>query len=324
MEPAPVAPEIVSPPPFVEPDDTLYPLYVACREHMENRRYTHPEDNNALECYQQILRFDPGNPEAESAMASMVTFYTQSVERALLDEDWTRARDKLDRLHRVDPDSARPLMQRLAQWGSTSSKDIQDLPSLLAICRAHMEHQRYTHPDDANALGCYRQVLQRDPENDEAKRAFSMMVEFYELSIEQAVELREWTRARRAVKRLRRADPLAAVGLEQWLDEVSRDVSLVLSECQEHMDNRRYTHPPDNNALICYKEVLRRSPGNMEATANLKKIADWYVEQADWQLEFNNLDKVRSLMERLRKVDPNHPEILRYERVLRIETQGAP
>jgi serine/threonine protein kinase len=94
-------PEPTSPPPIAVDAERL----ATCREHMQNKRYTHPENANALLCYQAIKRRDPGNAEAAQAFEQMTAFYLDSGQRALRNGDPERVRDRIERLKKIDPNS---------------------------------------------------------------------------------------------------------------------------------------------------------------------------------------------------------------------------
>ncbi|MFE8033554.1 serine/threonine protein kinase [Thiohalocapsa marina] len=108
----PLSPSLSDPDAITEPEPTSPPAIAVdaerlatCREHMENKRYTHPENANALLCYQAIERQDPGNAEAANAFEQMTAFYLDSGQRALRNGDPERVRDRIERLKKIDPNS---------------------------------------------------------------------------------------------------------------------------------------------------------------------------------------------------------------------------
>jgi len=88
----------------------------------------------------------------------------------------------------------------------------------------------------------------------------------------------------------------------------------LLNQCQEHLRAKRLTSGSEGTALDCYREVLRLSPGNAEASAGLQSIEMQYVLWAKNALRGRNVEKARQYLEGLSKVNPASPALAELTR----------
>jgi serine/threonine protein kinase/cytochrome c553 len=81
-------------------------LLEKCKKHLEAKRFTTGTQGTALDCYQQVLKLDPNNPDAKAGLKVMEDFYIKIIETALYKNQEDRAKKILSRLETVDQNSA--------------------------------------------------------------------------------------------------------------------------------------------------------------------------------------------------------------------------
>ncbi len=89
-------------------------------------------------------------------------------------------------------------------------------------------------------------------------------------------------------------------------------VADLLADCERHFAANRLLTGDGGTAHACYREVQSRDPGNAEADAGLRRIADKYAGWARREVERGNLGKAGTYLGRLETVnggDPRIPEI---------------
>jgi flagellar basal body-associated protein FliL len=100
-------------------------------------------------------------------------------------------------------------------------------------------------------------------------------------------------------------------------------VANLLQECKRHYEANRLTTGRQGTALVCYRTVLKRSPGNREAKKGLKAIENRYKHWAEKALRLNRLDKVQIYLAGLKKVSPNSRSLARLKRRLKAAKTSA-
>jgi serine/threonine protein kinase/cytochrome c553 len=81
-------------------------LLEKCKTHLEAKRFTTGTQGTALDCYQQVLKLDPNNPDSKAGLKVMEDFYIEIIETALYKNQKYRAKKILPRLEKVDKNSA--------------------------------------------------------------------------------------------------------------------------------------------------------------------------------------------------------------------------
>ena len=83
----------------------------------------------------------------------------------------------------------------------------------------------------------------------------------------------------------------------------------LLDEASAALERGHYSQPKPGSALALYEQVLELDPQNAEALRGIEKVVELMVGAAadaarDWQLP-----RARSLIERARQINPDHPSI---------------
>ena len=80
-------------------------------------------------------------------------------------------------------------------------------------------------------------------------------------------------------------------------------VKQLLSECQGHYQANRLTSGAGRTALVCYREVLKIDPNNIEAHTGLRNLERRYQSLAETALKNGQFDKVKNYLANLEKVN---------------------
>jgi len=84
----------------------------------------------------------------------------------------------------------------------------------------------------------------------------------------------------------------------------------LLEIADAHMMVKRFTEPPGSNAYVAYKQVLENHPGNEQALAGLKRIADEYAKLAKTYVTAGNRQMARDLVKEGLEISPGHTGLI--------------
>ncbi len=86
-------------------DAGIIALLDQCKKHIKANRFTTGEKGTALECYYEVLRQSPGNPDAMAGLQKMEDQYVRWTKKALRRRNLKKVRQYLEGLDKVNPDS---------------------------------------------------------------------------------------------------------------------------------------------------------------------------------------------------------------------------
>ena len=90
-------------------------------------------------------------------------------------------------------------------------------------------------------------------------------------------------------------------------------VALLLEAAADDFEHDRLITPPGDNAHDRLLVVLALDPDNLQATEGLERIVERYLEFASRAAERSHFARARSMLDRARVVQRNHPEIQALE-----------
>jgi len=93
-------------------------------------------------------------------------------------------------------------------------------------------------------------------------------------------------------------------------------IASLLQQCRKHFEANRLTTGGSETALSCYREVLKKDSGNLDAKAGLNAIEKRYESWAERALQQNKLNKVNSYLASLAKVNPNSEILANFKKRL--------
>jgi len=86
-------------------------------------------------------------------------------------------------------------------------------------------------------------------------------------------------------------------------------VAALLKRADSQLVQERLSHPPGDNAISTYQEVLKIAPDNTAAKAGLRKVADRYVTLAREKIAEKNYESAGLYIERGLTAMPRHEEL---------------
>jgi hypothetical protein len=174
-----------------------------------------------------------------------------------------------------------------------------------------------TAPAGRNAYDTYRQILERDPNNAEARRGIQQVGERYADLAEKALKRGKPDKAMGFIKTGLEVDSAnrrlwslrEKVNLQNEQTRQKKIQSLLI-KANDCIASLRLTRPPRDNALYFLREVQKIEPGNAEARRSLRKIADRYAALAEKEMNRFKYDNARRHIDTGLNVDPRHPKLL--------------
>lgn len=102
------------------------------------------------------------------------------------------------------------------------------------------------------------------------------------------------------------------------------ELNVLLEECQQLYNKQYYTkndHGGDRTAVLCYQEVMERQPNNLEANTQLEKMENYYITRVKNNINFRRFKAAEKWLLALKQVNPNSPQIIKFESVLKRKEQ---
>ena len=93
----------------------------------------------------------------------------------------------------------------------------------------------------------------------------------------------------------------------------AEEIFALLDAAEAAMQREQITYPAQGSALGHYDTVLALDPHNPYAERGLERIVEYYLEKAELAAQRNHPARARSMLERARMVDADHPAVHRTE-----------
>ncbi|NJN45698.1 MAG: hypothetical protein HC808_03540 [Candidatus Competibacteraceae bacterium] len=133
------------------------------------------------------MQLDPDNQQARQGLATLADRYQQLAEQQSQQEDFQASLDSIKKGLQIAPDheSLRPLLEQVQAKRaeelekSREGEQQQRITQLLEQAEQQIEQLRLTSPADNNAYQTYQQILELDPDNEQAKQGFQKIGDRY-------------------------------------------------------------------------------------------------------------------------------------------------
>ena len=86
-------------------------------------------------------------------------------------------------------------------------------------------------------------------------------------------------------------------------------IETLLLDARFAFEDGKVTWPPGDNALEAYTAVLAIDPDNEDGQRGFERILEYYVGEAETAAHRAEFARARSMLDRARLIDPNHPSI---------------
>jgi tetratricopeptide (TPR) repeat protein len=217
-------------------------------------------------------------------------------------KEQTTLEDKTDETQLLEPSIPEPLTK-------------QKIEALLTRAESQFQEHKYTSPFRDNVVTTLRVILDRDTDNDAAKKMIERIRGIYMKKGEGALKRRDYLEAAinfkkalyvspdylLAMEKIRDINSLLRRDLEPGLPGSNNPVESMIGEmvdfllviAKEQVKKEQYTYPAGKNAFVTLQEVLRIDPDNREAKKLLESIRDAYMELGEKAFLKNDYLKAR-------------------------------
>jgi Leucine-rich repeat (LRR) protein/serine/threonine protein kinase len=248
-------------------------LLRVCEGHFQAHRLTTGVGGTALSCYKEVLEKEPNNSEALAGLKKIEKRYITWIEAALSKGRKDKAKQYLEGLRRVNPESP-------------SYTELEERIYPLLVCE-----KQFKALSLIAATSCYKNALEKEP--IEALAGLEKIEAHYITLIEAALSEGRKDKAKQYLEELRGVNPESPSYTEL------KEKIYPLLVCEKQSEALNLT-----TATSCYKNVLEKEPNNIKALAGLKKIEVRYITLIEAALSEGRKDKAKQYLEGLREVNP--------------------
>ena len=283
-------------------------LLKQAQQDFDAQRYVKPERDNAAYRYLQVLELDRDNQKAAAGLEKITQHYAGLVRQSLQKDNVLQAEANLQIIESIAPRSATAIELRLKL--QTAKDQTKVVERMLVDAEKDVNANRLTKPDGNNALEKYRQVLQIDPLNQDAKRGVQKIFDYYAEAAEQQVAAGNVDKAESIIEKmdLVQEGSLEAEQLRKRLERLTDTGSRIdqlLRRAKSAYQAGRYTQPSGNNALSYYQQVLKLDSNNRRATYGIEEIIDYYKTQFNQAVDSGNFAQAEKAVNILDDILPN-------------------
>lgn len=284
------------------------------------QHYTQPRGSSAFDYLQSVLALEPDNQAARQGLRDIQQQLLQQAQAEHATGDDDSALASLAELLRVNPDNNDGM--ELQQTITGASQKQTRIKALLAKAETAYKQHHYAQPTGDNAYDYYRQVLQLDSANSQAKHGIQSLQDELLSQAKQAYQSGQYSRAQTFLTRFKHtggASKDAETLAQKTTQQLNRDqtINRLLAKAREEFKRRRFTSPAKNNAFDTYSEVLKLDRKNQSALAGIESIKRYYRQQFQNHLGNNNLNSAAYNLQRLKMIDPGSKEVRTMEQSLR-------
>lgn len=191
---------------------------------------------------------------------------------------------------------------------------------LVAQAKAHIDKGQYSLPEGRNAVTSYKQILELDPRNVDARQGLDYVNgRFLESGISALNEDKEEL-AKVNLSKLAAIDAESAEyrELNERLDtwRKNKQIDAVLAKANEAIRANRLILPARENALYFYQQALAIDDDNAAARKGVKRITDNFIDQANQAMISGDYQAASGYLATVSVIDPDHPSIPLLEAVI--------
>ncbi|MEE4379840.1 MAG: protein kinase [Candidatus Competibacteraceae bacterium] len=162
-------------------------LLEQAQRQLDDSKLDTPAGDNAYESYQAVLTLDPDNQQARQGLATLADRFEQLAEQQSQQGDFQASLETINKGLLIAPDhkGLRPLLEQVQAKRTEELEQSQEgeqqqrITQLLEQAEQQLERLRLTLPAGNNAYETYQQILELDPENEQAKQGFQAIGDRY-------------------------------------------------------------------------------------------------------------------------------------------------
>ncbi|GEM_PF-4176675 len=312
--PAPTPPP--EPAPGLDPEEqrrreAIADLVARLDRQLAARRYTRPENDNALTTVEALAALDPRHPAVARARQAMGDFYQQQIEALLAKEQPGRAEDYLARGRRAQPDRAdwAALEARIAG----EKQRIQAVAGLVERLQAQLAERRYLDNGAGDVLDTLQELAALAPGHPVIPQARQRMGDAYLARARESLASGDLEKAGEALARGRQVQP----GRAEWAvlekriatEKQSRQaIADLVARLDRQLAARRYTRPENDNALATVEALARLDPDHPAIARARQAMGDFYQQQIEALLAKEQPGRAEDYLARGRRAQPERAD----------------
>jgi len=219
--------------------------------------------------------------------------------------------------------------RNLAQELLAQQKSSLALAKKLRECDKYFQANDLTTGRNGTALACYNDILKNDPSNIDALGGLSR-IEKRLVTLAELAEKKQQNMVTKSVASFREVNPKSPD-----LEEPEKDISSIppslpavpslvllqkLHECNKYFQANYLTITREDilfgekTAFVCYNNVLKNDPGNIDALGGLRRIEERLVTLAKRAVEKRQRNIAKKHVSILRIVNPKSPNLDKLEK----------
>ncbi|MEZ5597689.1 MAG: serine/threonine-protein kinase [Pseudomonadales bacterium] len=242
-----------------------------------------PSVSAAIQSYYEILRLSPGHPVARSELDAIADHYARKAADEVAAGNMDLAISALDRASTANP--SLPEIATIRQAIQRTTSTLATIEQFLEEARGFRESGQLVSPAGDNAAAIYHKILSIDPDNAIATQGLNEVVARLRAMVAQRLAIGDFPAVADIVSQASAVnlDPVAVESFRQQLvaeQERVKAVNRLLEEARQYIRDGFLTAPERGNAALALREVQRLDPGNSEARALLRTVAERLAEVA--------------------------------------------
>lgn len=167
----------------------------------KRKKLTQPTSRSALTYYRQVLEIDAGNADAIAGISDIVDVLSIVLSNQLKKNKINSAKITLSKIESID--SSSPLVNTGKLQISEFYQKRRKIKKLLLSAKKDFIRGKLVRPQGNNALAKYRQVLQMNRYNKQAKEGVDMIYGYYVSSVYQYIDDSRFKKAQNTLKTLK-------------------------------------------------------------------------------------------------------------------------
>lgn len=294
-------------------------LLTQAQHYWQQAKLVTPKHQNAYATYQQVLKIDPDNAQAQAGIQSIIDYYHQLAQIA---QDQGRLVESLTWINQaLEVMPSQPTLLAVHTQLQQQLKQRAHIEDLLQQARAQITAHRLKA-----AYQSYQSILKLAPKDQHAQvglehlaHAYAQRAKNSDLDsalalIHQGLEL--------FPQHPQLSQQLHNLTQQYATQSQRRQIQTLLTQAQNHLNALRLTEPVGDNAYELYQHILTLEPHNQAARQGLKTIADEYYRLAT--IEQQDLEHNLALIQKGLNVLPHHQLLQQLQQQLIEQLQQPP
>ncbi len=296
-------------------DDTqteLAQLLSLSQRYLRDDQLVSRNGEDALTVLQQILDRYPEHTEALLGMETLKQKLFAKANSAQNEKKWNIAQEQFESLLRIESENQQ-YKSAMAKLDEVRSRH-ERIETLLTRAQEFLQKEQYAVPGNNDALHTFKQVLEIDPNNQQAMAGITTAGDkVLELAMK-AKDAKQWDQARNYLRQALIINPenlIAQKALEEVAIGKAKQTELNdwLKKAQERLAAGQLVEPVGGNAAFLFAQVLQHDPSNVAAQKGLDILTKELLLKAGTAQEQKNWSEARYHLDTALRIQPDNASI---------------